>query len=389
MFRDFFRHESYDEQTHTATMKWSFRIATIAGTEVRIHVTFFLLLAFVAAQGMSGGRGTAGAIDASLLLGAMFLCVLLHEFGHIFAARAYGIRTPDVTLLPIGGMARLERMPRKPLHEFVVAICGPLVNVVIAILIWVMMRVPAAFGVGFSFGEGGRFWADLAMWNVMMVVFNLIPAFPMDGGRILRALLAMFLEYGKATRLASMIGQGIAVFAVMWMLLGGYFNPFLILIAFFIFFAAGQEAAMVTQQEQTAGLRVKDAMITDFHMLPPDALLGEAVDRLISGSQSDFPVMDDRGGLLGLVTRTHLIRAIAEHGRGYPAKLAAETCEEVLRPGDSLAAGMERLAASPLPILPVLDPRNDSLVGLLSAENVAELIMVRQALGMRPVEQPA
>jgi CBS domain-containing protein len=223
----------------------------------------------------------------------------------------------------------------------------------------------------------------------MMVVFNLIPAFPMDGGRILRALLAMFVEYGKATRLASMIGQGIAVFAVMSMLLGGYSNPFLILIALFIFFAAGQEAAMVTQQEQTAGLRVRDAMLTDFHMLPPEALLGEAVDRLIAGSQSDFPVLDARGGLLGIVTRTRLIRAITEHGRGYPAKLASEACEEVLRPGDSLAVGMERLAASPFPILPVLDPGNDSLVGLLSAENVAELIMVRRALGVRPVPQAA
>ena len=147
-------------------MRWSFKVATIAGTEVRIHVTFFILLAFVALHGFSSGQGAAGALDAVLFISAMFLCVLLHEFGHVFAARGYGIRTPDITLLPIGGVARLERMPRTPAHELVVAVCGPLVNVGIAALIFLGLGLrPDLDPAGFRFEEPGRFWEKLLLWN--------------------------------------------------------------------------------------------------------------------------------------------------------------------------------------------------------------------------------
>jgi stage IV sporulation protein FB len=361
-------------------MKWSFRLTTIAGTEVRIHLTFFLLLAFVAMQGMAGGRGMAGALDATLLVSAMFLCVLLHEFGHVFAARGYGIRTPDITLLPIGGLARLERMPRNPAHEFVVAVCGPLVNVGIAAAIWLIGGITLGLDPEFQFHQAGHFWEKLMVWNLLMVVFNMIPAFPMDGGRVFRAVLAMFLDYGRATRWAASVGQGIALVVVIVMLLSGQFQPVLLLIAFFIFMAAGQESAHVQQQEATRNMRVRDAMLTDFQVLPHKALLRDGVDLLLAGSQQDFPVLNESGTLQGMLTRRGLISKLSEHGPGYPAELVAESCPDQLHPATELGDAMTRLQASGLPALPVVDPLTGDIVGLLTSENVGETLMVRAAL---------
>lgn len=361
-------------------MKWSLKIATIAGTEVRIHITFFILLAFVALQGMGGGQGTAGAIDALLFVSAAFLCVLLHEFGHVFAARGYGIRTPDITLLPIGGVARLERMPRKPAHELVVAICGPLVNVAIAGAIWLALGVKLGMNPEYQFEKAGHFWEKLMSWNLIMVVFNLIPAFPMDGGRVLRAFLAMFADYGKATRWAATIGQGIALSVAIWMLFNRQFHPVLLLIAFFIFMAAGQEAAAVTQEEATRGLRVRDAMLTEFHTLPSNATLRDAVDFLLAGSQQDFPMLDGNGAVRGMLTRNRLIAALSEHGATHSAAEVLEPCPDTVTPLVSLGEGLERLRATTCPAMPVVDPVSGRLVGLLTAENVGEVLMIRAAL---------
>ena len=362
-------------------MKWSFRIFTFAGTEVRIHITFFLLLLFVASEGFMSGQGMAGALESVLFIGVMFACVVLHEFGHVLAARGYGIRTPDITLLPIGGVARLERMPRKPSQELVVAICGPLVNVIIAAAIYLAFGVQAVLDPAYDFGKAGHFFEKLMVWNVFMVVFNLIPAFPMDGGRVLRALCALFLDYGRATRLAATIGQGIAMIVVLSMLLNKVaFHPMLLLICFFIFMAAGQEAAAVTQQEATRNLRVRDAMLTDFRTLPPHALLRDGVELLLAGTQQDFPVLDLQGGIQGMLARHDLISALAENGPAHPVIGVMRHCPEATRPEAELAQALDALNASECPALPVIDPLSGELIGLLTAENVGETLMVRAAL---------
>ena len=361
-------------------MKWSFRLFTVAGTEVRVHATFFLLLIFVASQGFLSGQGLAVALESTLFILTMFACVVLHEFGHVIAARGYGIHTPDITLLPIGGVARLERMPRKPSQELVVAVSGPLVNIIIAAVIWIAFGIGAELSPGYDFLKTGHFFEKLMVWNVFMVVFNMIPAFPMDGGRVLRAVLAMFTDYGKATRLAASVGQGIALLVVITMLLTSTFHPMLLLIAFFIFMAAGQEASAVTQQEATRNLRVRDAMLTDFRSLPSHATLRDGVDLLLAGSQQDFPVLDVHGGIRGILTRNDLISALADKSPDHLVIEAMSPCPESTAPATDLAQALETLQASPCPALPVIDPLSGELVGLLTSENVGEALMVRAAL---------
>jgi Zn-dependent protease len=361
-------------------MKWSFRLFTFAGTEVRVHVTFFLLLLFVASQSFLSGQGMPAALEATLFISAMFACVVLHEFGHVLAARGYGIRTPDITLLPIGGVARLERMPRKPSQELVVAVSGPLVNVIIAAVIYLGFGINGEFNPGYDFLKAGHFFEKLMVWNIFMVVFNMIPAFPMDGGRVLRAVLAMFMEYSAATRWAASLGQGISILVVISMLLTATFHPMLLLIAFFIFMAAGQEAAMVTQQEATRNLRVRDAMLTDFRSLPPEAKLRDGVELLLAGVQQDFPVLDAHGGMQGMLTRHDLISALADNGPEHSVVQVMRRCPESTQPAIELTQALEALNTSDCPAIPVIDPLSGELVGLLTAENIGETLMVRAAL---------
>jgi Zn-dependent protease len=219
----------------------SLKIATVFGIEVRIHITFLLFLAWIWFIYYQAG-GVDGAIKGVIFILILFACVLLHEFGHAFAARAFGIRTPDITLLAIGGVARLTRIPDKPWQELVVAIAGPLVNVIIAGVLIFVIGVNADLQ-QLEHLESPQFelLAKVASLNVTLVLFNLIPAFPMDGGRVLRALLAMAMPYVRATQIAAWIGQGLAIVFAIY---GFFGNPILIFIAFFIFAGAQQEVAM-------------------------------------------------------------------------------------------------------------------------------------------------
>jgi stage IV sporulation protein FB len=288
----------------------------------------------------------------------MFVCVLLHEFGHVTAARWYGIRTPDILLLPIGGVARLERMPTRPWEELVVALCGPLVNIIIAVVLALFVGLPRS--VEELVNELGHLrQAAMALmgWNLMMVVFNMIPAFPMDGGRVLRALLAMVTgDFATATRWAAGLGQSLAVVVVVGMIFGGWFegNPMLMLIAFFVFIAAGQEARMVAEAESARGVSVQDAMMTDFRTLDRHAKLIDAVTLLRSGSQADFPIMDEFHKVLGVLSRDQLIAALADHGTGHPVVAAMVADLPTLAPEMEMAEGLAVLRQCPASALPVV-----------------------------------
>src|ERR671916_1181737 len=237
-------------------MGWSIPVGTVKGTVIRIHVTFLLFLVWIAASHYARG-GRDAAVEGTVFVLLLFLCVLPHEFGHVFAARRYGVQTPDITLLPIGGVARLERIPEKPSEELGVALAGPAVNVVIAALLFLILGGLPSMDDGMQVQNAGVGLLERLAWvNISLVLFNLIPAFPMDGGRVLRALLAYRLGYARGTRIAAGIGQAVA-FALG--LAGLFGNPLLIFIALFVYMGAASEAHAVQLREVSRGMIAGDA----------------------------------------------------------------------------------------------------------------------------------
>ncbi len=364
-------------------MRWAIRLGRIAGIEVRIHVTFFLLLAYLGLAGWHAA-GMGEALHVVLLVCIVFLCVLLHEFGHAFAARRCGIRTPDITLFPFGGVARIERMPENPRQEIFIALAGPSVNVAIATVLWVVLAISGRVVRPEQMGLAGSLAIEVMSVNVMLLIFNLIPAFPMDGGRVLRALLAMRLDHSRATRIAAHIGQALAV-ALGFVGLFGIStqeiapNPMLIVVAFFVFMAAANEAGAVQMQSVTRGLSVASAMVTEFKALPRNASLGEAADMLLHTSQHEFPVIDPDGTLRGIFTRNELVAALRENGpEGTVLGVMREDFPTV-HPRTPFDEGFRLMQEAGTTVLPVTDEEG-RLVGLFTMENIGEMLMVRSAI---------
>ena len=362
-------------------MGGSWRIGRLFGIEVRIHWTFLLLVGWILFSRLGAGAGIGAALLTLGFVMAVFGCVLLHECGHALAARRYGIGTRDITLLPIGGLARLDRMPEEPGRELVVAIAGPLVNVAIAIGLAVGLLAARGMGGLIAMGEPdaanplqGRFLESLLAVNILLVAFNLLPAFPMDGGRVLRAILATRLDHARATRIAASIGQFVAIGFAALGLLGG--NPILLFIALFVFLGAAAEARHEDMRWAMRGVPVRSAMLTRFRSLQPGHTMAEAADELIAGSQAEFPVIEhDR--LLGVLTRQAIVSAI-RHGRGDAS--VGETMKPVTEgpaPDASLQEVFERLQGDGERVVPVLE--HGRVVGLLTTENLAEWLMLSGA----------
>ena len=365
-------------------MKWSWKIARVAGIDVNIHTTFLLLVAFVAiSYGINGGSPTVIA-EGVLFLLALFACVLLHEFGHALAARKFGIQTRDITLLPIGGVARLERMPEKPRQELWVALAGPAVNVVIAALLFIGLLVSQAFEPLNQLSvTGGNFFERLLVINVWLVVFNLIPAFPMDGGRVVRALLATRLEYTRATQIAASLGQGLAF---LMGLLGLFGNPALLFIAFFVWIGAAQESSAVQLKTQLSGIPVSRVMLTDFEVLSPTDPLSRPTELLLAGSQRDFPVVAN-ATLVGILTRDDLIRALTTQNENMLVSYVMQKQFESIESNQMLEDLSLKMQTSRQNILPVV--HNGALVGLVTMENIGEFMMIQNALKARKVVRNA
>ncbi len=358
-------------------MAWSFPIARIFGSEVRIHVTFFLLLLWIGLAHYNQG-GADAAITGVLFILALFACVVAHEFGHALTARRFGILTPDITLLPIGGVARLERMPEKPSEEIIVAVAGPMVNVVIAaVLIFIFGADPGLSALESLDDPAQGFMSRLATVNIFLVVFNMIPAFPMDGGRVFRALLATRYSRTRATRIAARVGQGFAFLLGFLGLLG---NPLLIFIAVFVYIAATAEAQTTELQQVSRNISAADAMITSFESLNPEATIGDAADALLRTTQVEFPVMETDGRLAGFVTRTSMISVLANAGLDAPARAAMNADIPSVSPGDRLDAALLAMQKSNAPAVAVID-RSGRLAGYITAENIGELVMLETSAG--------
>ena len=364
-------------------MKWSWRIARIAGIDVRVHATFWVLLAVLGYQGyLLGGQAGAAAQMGFVLLG--FSIVVMHEYGHALTARRYGIPTDDITLLPIGGVARLARLPRDPKQEIVIALAGPAVNVVLAGLLyaalWLTQRPAIEMAPVDEHFFSRTLLERLLSWNVMLAAFNMIPAFPLDGGRVLRALLVMRNKsYARGTAQAAKVGRFLAV------MLGvaGYFgvfgvrSPTLILIALFIWLAAAREAAAAHEAAAREGVSLERVMITDVRTLAPTDTLSRAVELTLTGFQQDFPVVDG-DAVVGVLTRKDLMRVLAQQGDSALVSSAMRRDFQVAEPSEAVEAALARLESSDCHALPVV--RGRQLMGVLTLDNVGEYMMIQAAL---------
>jgi Zn-dependent protease len=354
-------------------MKWSWRIGSIAGIALYVHATFLLLLAWVALAEYQTSGSAAGAVGGVVFVLAVFATVVLHELGHALAARRYGIRTRDITLLPIGGVARLEHMPREPRQELVVALAGPAVNVGIAGLLFLGLGLTGGVALSLDsatlsegFLERG-FAVRLLAVNLWLVLFNLIPAFPMDGGRVLRALLAMrHGDYARATERAAQVGRFFAlVFGLVGMFVIG--NPFLVIIALFVWLGAAAEAAAVQTSAMLDGVPINDLMITDVQTLAPNDPLSRAVRLILDAA---------------------LMRALSESGEATPVQQVMQRDFQQASPTEPADVALARLRSCGCHSMPVV--RDGRLLGVLTMDNVGEYVMVQAALrGARATPFPA
>jgi Zn-dependent protease/predicted transcriptional regulator len=363
-------------------MKWAWRVGKLFGIDLKIHVTFLLILGWVGLMHWRAEGTREAVVRGVAFILMLFACVVLHELGHALMARRFGVATRDIILLPIGGVARLERMPEKPSQELLVALAGPLVNVVIALGLFGVLAaldlwVPVRQLADDPQITRGPLFEQVAFVNVSLAVFNLIPAFPMDGGRVLRALLATRLPYVRATQIAAAVGQLLA-FGLGF--LGLFTNPFLVFIALFVWIGAAQEASQVEMRDRLEGIAVGQVMLSDFQALHPFDTLAKAIDLTMAGSQIDFPVVDG-GRPVGILTQQKLIAALRDGGAEQRVQTVMEREFESADPREAVEPLLQRLQEKRQRTVPVV--AHDGVVGLLTVDNIGEFFAIQAALAKR------
>ena len=362
-------------------MKWSWRIGRIFGIDLKIHLTFFFLLAYVGFIAFSNGGTAASAAMDILFIIVLFLFVVMHEFGHALMAKRFRIPTKDITLLPIGGVARLESMPEDPKEELLVAIAGPLVNVVIAGVLFAGLLISGFFFQPLSIELLlGNFWVRLLSVNLTLVAFNLIPAFPMDGGRVLRSLLATRIPHVKATRIAANIGKG---FALLLGITGFFVNPWLVLTAIFIWSGAGAEAQSVEIKAGLKGLSVRDALVTQYTQVDANQPLGSVFQLAMQSGQRYIPVVSN-GNFLGFIQSSSLLRTIERYGDRAPAYSGITLEPEKISPDLPLQDAFVKF--STVRVLPVTVDRE--LIGFITPESVQQRMWLNQRIKKSSQQPP-
>jgi len=359
-------------------MKWSWKIARVGGVDLRVHASFLILFAWLGVVYYREAGTVLGVARGVLFVVALFGSVVLHELGHAFAGRRVGVPTRDITLLPIGGVARLVDMPDDPKQELGIALAGPAVTLVIVAVLYLLLRALALptqlVENAVTRGGAGAFVAQVMWVNVSLLAFNLLPAFPMDGGRVLRAGLAIRGDHVRATEIAARVGRA---FALVFGIIGLLYSPFLVLIALFVWLGAAAESGALQERSALSGVRVARLMIRDVRTLTPADTLATALRHVLAGFQHDFPVVDG-GSVVGVLTRGRLLRGL---GRAGPESSVAESMEPSFRttnPREPVHRAVARLHECHCNTLPVLD--HGRLCGVLTSDNVAEFVMIDAAL---------
>jgi len=361
-------------------MKGSLKLGRVAGIKIEVHWTFILLLIWVVFLDVRRGGTTASALLNIALILFLFVCVVLHELGHSLTARRFNIPTKKITLLPIGGVASIEKMPEKPTQELLVALAGPAVNVVLALLLYLVVPIQTYVSLDAANLENllrapslQTLLFYLFIANVMLVLFNMIPAFPMDGGRVLRALLSYSMDRVKATDIAASIGQ---VFAVIFFVLGLLYNPFLVLIALFIFIGAYGENQMVKQTSMIEGYFIENAMLTKITLLNPEDTIEQAIDLILAGTEKDFVVVDQEK-IVGILYQKDIIGHV---------KFGSMKVREIMKPNfrtldkkEALKNFFDLVNKEGQRFFPVTGV-DGVLEGAIDMHNVSEFLLIRSQL---------
>ena len=361
---------------------WSLPIGKFFGIKVYIHWTFWILIVWIFLLYFWTSQDLKQGLLGVLFVLSLFACVVLHEFGHALTAKRFGIVTRDITLYPIGGISSFESLPQKPWQELLVGLAGPLVNVAIALILWIYLnltgQVPdlSAVANAQNIFQVPFLW-NLFLSNVVLAAFNLIPAFPMDGGRVFRSLLSFFTDRATATRIAAGLGQFLAI---VFVFLGFFYNFWLVFIGLFIYIGAGGEASFERTKAALAGLKVKDALMNRFTVLSPGDSLANAVDVLLNSQETEF-VVSDTGRPVGILTKSEIIKGLSEKGREAPVSEFMRSQFLVVRPDVRLADFLQEVLQQGQPVALVMD--GDQLLGLIDQANVEEKILVQEALRKR------
>ena len=359
-------------------MKGSLVLGKVAGIKIQVHWSFTLLLVWVMISNLKGGGDFPAALFSVGLVLVLFVCVILHELGHALMAKRFGIGTKSITMLPIGGVASLEKMPEKPAEELLVALAGPAVNVFI--VLFLLLIVPLGIYAEFSPQEletllSKPSWKTLGLYlllaNAMLVFFNLIPAFPMDGGRVLRALLGYRFSRAKATAIAAGLGQAVSF---LFLILGLFFNPFLVIIAVFVYFGAYAENQMVQQEDRLRGHTVKDALLTEIHTLSKADSLSVAIEHILHGTEKDFLVLEN-SGVCGVLLNADIVRHAAQ--METPVSEIMRTHFPKVSPDLGLTETFQLMSQTGIKFLPVI--QENRLLGAISSENIGEFVLLRVA----------
>ncbi len=358
-------------------MKWSFKLGAVSGIDIRIHFTFVFVVIWAAVQGVSGLGGIRGALFAAVSILLLFVCITLHELGHSLVARRLGVRVKDITLLPIGGVAQLETLPERPLHELLIALAGPAVNIAIAaglaLIVLPLGSTAALLNPGYLsyLLLGSRSLLALLIYllgaNLILALFNLIPAFPMDGGRVLRALLAMWTSYPRATRIATRVGQLMAV-GLALLAFSSFGSISLVLVALFVFTGASYENQIVQARAAIRRLRVRHALPTHpIYTVATEDALTKVLEMSYRTYQYAFPVVQD-GMLVGILSRDDLLAAFQRGDRDMQVAHVMQREFPAVSPDDMLLKAQQLIAQADVIALPVFD--QGYFLGLISLEDI-------------------
>ncbi|MBP9926221.1 MAG: site-2 protease family protein [Cyclobacteriaceae bacterium] len=353
-------------------MNYKLYIGKVSGIKIFIHWTFVLLIAWIVYNDVKAGLGINDILWSVGFVFTIFGCVTLHELGHSLTAQRYHIKTRDITLLPIGGVASLESIPEKPKEELFVALAGPLVNIVIALMLLPFVTWPAVLE-GLSQVGGSNFLLSLLSVNVTLAVFNMIPAFPMDGGRVLRALLSYKMDRVKATRIAASIGQ---VLALGFVVLGFYGNPFLSFIGIFIFLGAQAETKQIKSRALISGVTLRDVLMREVPLLDSKLTIRDAAQQLLAGQNKTFVVMNE-GKPVGTLSHLEIVKALGEQGENASIASAMDKDLLYLNADLSLESALKELQRSKKPL--ALVSSQNALIGVVDIQNVTEFLLIRSA----------